>query len=288
MEFNVDLISDLARQRVVIFLGAGVSASAQTADGKPILGWEGFLKWAADRAGGALRDQVAQLIEEKDYLLSCEILQSHFVDDWEDLVSQEFGKTASPSDLHRSILALKQRIILTTNFDKVLESAWSDPSTGSHYPRVYSVIDERIFRALKDHEGSYLMKIHGTVDDPGGIIFSRSQYIRGAFGNAHYSGFLESLLLNYTFLFIGFSMSDPAITSLMELYALRYPKSRPHYIISGSVFSESMIEINKRLRKLSIIQYDPGDHHAALPGVVADLGAQAMGRRRQIFSSFLV
>ncbi|MDH8045799.1 SIR2 family protein, partial [Klebsiella pneumoniae] len=73
---------------------------------------------------------------------------------------------------------------------------------------------------------SYIIKIHGSIDDVSNIVFSRSQYIRLAFGNENYSLFLDSLLLNYTFLFVGFSMDDPAITSLMELYAYRYPRSR--------------------------------------------------------------
>ncbi|WP_227646137.1 SIR2 family protein, partial [Klebsiella pneumoniae] len=88
------------------------------------------------------------------------------------------------------------------------------------------------------------------------MVFSRSQYIRLAFGNENYSLFLDSLLLNYTFLFVGFSMDDPAITSLMELYAYRYPRSRPHYIITSSNIPQNIREIHRRLRKLIVIPYN--------------------------------
>ena len=249
MDFNADLISDLARQRAVLFLGAGVSASAIPADGNRIQGWGDFLKAAANKAKEPTKTQALRLIEDKDYLLACEILQSHLSDDWEDIVIAEFGKAASPSELHRAIIDLDQRLFITTNFDKLLEAAWSErPVDGMRYPRVFSKIDDKIFRALKDHEGRYLVKIHGSVDNPQDIVFSRSQYIRSAFGNTQYSGFLESLLLNYTFLFSGFSMDDPAITSLMELYALRYPNARPHYMMSGDSQPENILEMNKKLR----------------------------------------
>lgn len=288
MDFNADLISDLARQRAVLFLGAGVSASAIPADGNRIQGWGDFLQAAANKASNPTKDQATGLIKDKDYLLACEILQSYFSDEWEDIVTAEFGKAASPSELHHAILGLDQRVLLTTNFDKLLEAAWAEkPINGMHYPRVFSKIDDKIFRVLKDHEGRYLVKIHGSVDDPQDIVFSRSQYIRGAFGNTHYSGFLESLLLNYTFLFIGFSMDDPAITSLMELYALRYPNARPHYMMSGNSHPSNILEMNKKLRKLVVMQYDSKDHHASLPGILREMSDQSVLKRREIVASMM-
>jgi hypothetical protein len=105
-----------------------------------------------------------------------------------------------------------------------------------------------------------------------------------AFGNEKYAGFLENLLLNYTFLFVGFSMDDPAIISLMEMYALRYPSARPHYIFSPSGVPENISQIHKRLRKLAIIQYDPKNDHSELAPLVVELGKQARERQRQIIS----
>lgn len=288
MTFNADLISDLARQRVVLFLGAGVSASAQAIDGNNIKGWGDFLSSAAKNADTPVNEQSQKLIENKDFLLACEVLQQHYGDDWEDLLTREFGKAATPSRLHKSILNLDQRVLLTTNFDKLLETAWAEiPVGGTHYARVHSKIDDKIFRSLRDHEGRYLVKIHGSIDEPDGVVFSRSQYIKNAFGNTMYSSFLESLLLNYTFLFIGFSMDDPAITSLMELYTLKYPKARPHYMFTGNDHPESILDINKRLRKLVVMQYDPKDHHAKLPDIINELGDAAHEKRKEILANMM-
>jgi len=287
--FNPDLLTDLAYRKVVLFLGAGVSASAITAKGKRIAGWAKFLENCTDEVPEPVKGQILKLLTTKDYLLSCELLQVHHGERWVDLVSSEFGQKAEPSPLHHAILSLRQRIILTTNFDKLIENAWSNAGDGgTHFPATISRIDSSIFRILKDHEGEYVIKIHGSVDNPNYLIFSRSEYIRMAFWNENYYNFIESLLLNYTFIFVGFSMDDPAIISLMEMYALKYPNSRPHYIFSPDGMPENIVSIYKRLRKLVVIQYDSADDHAKLPELILDLGRQSHDRYRRLVGNMMM
>lgn len=282
---NADLLDDLAREKAVLFLGAGVSASARTSTGGKIADWNGFLAALCNDLSEPVADQVKALIAAKDYLLAGEILQSTLAEAWESKIIEHFGQKATPSPLHEALIALGQRIILTTNFDKLLEVAFEKmDAKDTHYPTVIAKMEDSVFRALKDHSRKYIIKIHGTVDDPSSRILSRSEYIRLAFGNSYYSGFLENLLLNYTFLFAGFSMDDPAIMSLMEMYSLRYPKARPHYIFAPSPIPQNIIEINKRLRKLIFIVYDPADNHAALPALVNEFAAASDARRREIFA----
>ncbi|EPB2229191.1 SIR2 family protein, partial [Klebsiella quasipneumoniae] len=233
--YNEDLINDLAQRKVVLFLGAGVSSSVNLDADNRFKGWPTFLEDASKDREPSLKKQIKKLLSSKDYLLACELLQADYGESWERKITEEYGRAAQPSSLHRALISLGQRIILTTNFDKLIESAWtSSLADGDRHFKVISKVDNDIFKVLKEHDTSYIIKIHGSIDDVSNIVFSRSQYIRLAFGNENYSLFLDSLLLNYTFLFVGFSMDDPAITSLMELYAYRYPRSRPHYIITSS------------------------------------------------------
>lgn len=272
----------------MLFLGAGVSASAKTVTGKSLAGWGGFLTECAKKTTDPLNSQLFRLLDKKDYLLACELLQQNFGDDWGGLVSAEYGQLANPSALHTAILGLRQRIIITTNFDKLIDTAWANFADGStHQPHVILGVDKEVFRILKDHEGKYLLKIHGTFDNKNSLVFSKSDYIRLAFGNENYSNFLESLLLNYTFIYVGFSMDDPAITSLMEMYTLRYPRSRPHYIFAPEGIEENIIDVHKRLRKLVVIQYDAKDNHAALAPLIEELGKQARSRYRDLLSDMM-
>jgi len=264
---NADLINDLAKQRVVLFLGSGVSASASTNSGRKIKQWEPFLRDCAGLVDDAAAKQLAfKLIDDRDYLMACEVLRRRLDEKWTELLHDEFAQIAAPSALHHALVALDQRIVVTTNFDKLLESAF-DQSGSTHHPRVISRLNAEAFKMLRD-DRRYLVKLHGSIDDPDSFIFTKAEYIERAFESAIYGDFIRTLLATHTFVFVGFSMSDPAISSLVEQYAYRYPGSRPHYVLQAGPLSDDMVETNKRLRKLYAIQYDPKDNHAEL----ADLG----------------
>lgn len=287
--FNSDLLRDLADEKVVLFLGAGVSSSSLI-DGKPAFkGWPDFLKNAAASREAELKEQILQLIAAKDYLLACQLLQDDYEDHWQEMITAEYGKAANPSRLHQALISLQQRLILTTNFDKLIETAWAQSlPPGSRSFKVISNIDEKVFRSLKDYETPYLVKIHGSVDNTSSLVFSRSEYIKLAFGNSRYSAFLDAVLLNYTILFVGFSMDDPAVSSLMEMYALNYPSSRPHYILVPEGGKSNIAEINKKLRKLSMIKYDASDNHSKLPDLIESLAVATQEKRREIVAGKLM
>lgn len=287
--FNADLIDDLARQKVVLFLGAGVSSSAITRSGHRMKGWSEFLSDASGLLDPPLANEIKLYIEKQDFLLACEMLQEAHGERWPDLIVKEYGQFAEPSELHAALISLDQRIVLTTNFDKLLEAAWENKfGQSSHFPIVLNGIPENAFRSFKDYSRKYIIKIHGSTDDADNVVFSRSQYIKSAFANRQYSEFLDNLLLNYTFLFVGFSMDDPAITSLMEGYSFKYRNSRAHYMFSSNKKSENIDRINKKLRKLVSIPYDASDNHKELPDLIRQLAGLMVARRSEIFADMKV
>ena len=264
MEFNADLVEDLAKKRVVLFLGAGVSASSKTRSGKPIRQWEAFLRDTADFIGSAdLKKLIVERIESKDFLIAAELLKGELKHRWSDALRDEFGQVGEASSLHKAIIELRQRIIITTNFDKLLEGAWSSLNMDTHYPQVLTKIDNNIFKIFRDNH-SYIIKLHGTIDDETSMVFTKSEYSEKAFGSWIYDELLRVLLLTHTFLFIGFSMNDPAISLIIEMYAQTFQNMRPHYIFLAAPVHESIVDISRRLRKLYIIPYDPQNNHLEL------------------------
>ena len=237
----------------------------------------------ANQCRPEISKQAFSLISKEDYLLACEILQRELSDVWEQRLREEYSQRIISSELHKAIVTLKQRIIVTTNFDKGLETALDAQDVSeTHYRTVISSVGDTVFKALRAHSETYIIKIHGTIDDIRTIVFSRSEYVKFVFGNPLYNNFIENLMLNYTVLFIGFSMADPAIISLMELYALKFMESRPHYIFAPQPVDRNIEGMFKRLRKLSIIKYDASKDHEQLPLLVNELGVRAKERRREI------
>lgn len=283
--FNQDLIDDLARGRVVLFLGAGVSASAITTSGARISGWVDFLMKAANEAPREIRPTVNKLIKSKDFLLACELLKASMSENWESILMSEFSQNAEPSPLHKSIFDLNQRIMITTNFDKLLEQAHELFRKDSKFSLMtIQEIEEDAFRALKDHDRNYIIKMHGTIDNSNSIIFTKSDYVGKTIWKQQYNSFLENILLNYTVLFIGFSMDDPAISSILEMYAMRYPKARPHYLFTATRRNPEIDKILRRVRKTSAIYYNGENNHEKLPDIISELAKKAKERRKEILA----
>ncbi len=286
MAFNSDLVDDIARRRVAIFVGAGVSASATTASGGRFKQWRTFLEDVAAKIElDSLKAQAQRLIRENDNSLACELIRDALGrDKWEECLKAEFAQAADVSELHRAILALRQRITITTNFDKLFETAWQrcNPDA-SYWPQVISKIDKNVFRVFRDG-ADYIVKLHGTIDQPEELIFAKSEYNRKAFNDWAYRKFIETVLVTYTVVFVGFSMNDPAVSFVIEMYAQRLPDARPHYIFLNGEFPDRYIELMKNIRRLFIIPYSEKNNHGELAGLLIKLADEAASRRREILS----
>lgn len=285
LEFNSDLVDDLAKGRTALFLGSGVSSSAMTKSGKRMKGWDAFLREQISEISKTEDKEIAQdLLNKKDYLLACEITKECLgVEKWEEAVTAEFSQAGTTSELHKAILSLNQRITITTNFDKYLESSITAENSGTHLPTIYNGLRPDIFKVLRD-ENKYLIKLHGTVDNPESLIFAKSDYNDKAYGNWVYRDFIETLLLTHTLVFVGFSMDDPAITHLIEMYANKYNKCRPHYIFTSGPVQEKIKAMSKKFRKLYIIDYSPDNNHEELVKLIESLASQTNTRRKSLLA----
>ncbi|MDR5170584.1 SIR2 family protein [Methylobacillus flagellatus] len=289
MEFNADLIHDLAQRKVVLFLGAGVSASAITNTGVKFKQWKEFLLHGANLTENQEKiELINKLLNNNDYLFASELLKTWHGDEWNQILENEFKQLAQPSNLHHEIINLDQRIILTTNFDSLLEESWDKIFVGAksktHHPKVINVIDENSFKLFRDDK-DYIIKIHGDVSNIPGIVFDTSSYHKNSYGNTYYTELLNSLLLTHTFLFIGFSMADPAIALIIEKYAHRFPASRPHYIFTTSEITNEEKDLWKKLRKLYIIKYSSENNHQELIDGLNNLNKSVIKRKSELIAS---
>lgn len=279
--FNSDLVEDVARRKIVVFVGAGASKWANPAGGGAFKNWIEFLNHANSMLRSKrVRGIISDLIEARDYLLASELLKEKLDLQWTALLAAEFQQAADVSRLHSALVALDPRIVITTNFDKLIENAWTGVAT-TRYPTIITKVDGQAFRIFRS-EDKYIVKLHGSVDSPDGITFDKSSYQRDAFANRYYSDLLNTLLLTHTFVFVGFSMVDPAVSSIVENAAFRFPDTRPHYIFQSGKAVPEIDDLAKRLRKLYVIRYPEADHHVALAKQLESLAAEAARRRIEI------
>lgn len=117
----------------------------------------------------------------------------------------------TPSALHISIAQLPCKVFVTTNFDVLLEHAIAivdkrQPTTCTTYDQLINALegDRRI-----------VIKLHGTIHDVKTLVFAQNEY--DSFPHTH-RGLLGSVKDKFdlsTFLFVGYSFSDPDLLSVL-------------------------------------------------------------------------
>ena len=73
-----DVVSDIARRKCVLFLGAGVSKNAQNKHGERPKDWEEFLRGLCSLvADSSKRVEIESCLSANDFLTACELARKH-------------------------------------------------------------------------------------------------------------------------------------------------------------------------------------------------------------------
>jgi hypothetical protein len=118
-----------------------------------------------------------------------------------------------------------------------------------------------------------VIKMHGTIDEPNKLIFSRKDYAEARSSSKNFYSLLESLIMTHTFLFLGCGIDDPDIKLLLEDYAHKFRFSRSHYFVTRKKTIDQQIkDIVTNTMKLNFIEYSgSGSDHSKLITSLRDL-----------------
>jgi hypothetical protein len=235
--FINDYVKDLRSGNASIFVGAGMSRGAGYVD------WKGLLSEIAESLN---------LDINKEYdLLS--IAQYHVNKNGRARINkkilEEFTEENEETENHRILARLPFRTIWTTNYDNLIED------TCNKYNK--TVDNKHSVKQLflnKPKSDLILYKMHGDIDTPGDAILTKEDY-EGYF-NTH-EPFITALsgeLISKTFLFVGFSFTDPNIDHVLSRLNFKYKtKDREHYCLlkkhNLNDFDDDQAELDYNLRK---------------------------------------
>jgi non-canonical purine NTP pyrophosphatase (RdgB/HAM1 family) len=202
-----ELAKLIAEKKVLLFVGAGISASV----GLPA--WNDLLKSAApeDFDGDVFMSYGDNLLLA-EYI---EIMSDKGTgkDVWNELETQKKGieERLKKSEIYKYIFDLDFPVIYTTNYDHLIEKYYEFKQQDVH--KIVTVDDMDTCRNIHPR----IMKFHGDLDNTDTRVFTQSQY----FDRMDYQSFmdisLQSDLLKYHVLFLGYSLSDVNIKQLMYL-----------------------------------------------------------------------
>ena len=279
IDWPQELVADLGRRRAVIVLGSGISKHSANAAGKRPGDWVEFLTGVAETINP--KRHIQSLIRQKDYLTACEVIKKS--------VGREVFHNALRAEyltpqyidapIHASIFRLDARIVATPNFDKIYETYANHEAKGSivikhHY-------DPDVAEAIRSTD-RMILKIHGTIDSPERMIFTRREYAQARENHRQFYSILEALALTHTFLFLGCGVNDPDIRLLLEDTFFRHPSSRPHIFALPTGLHKSVAEIMQESMNISILTYSPIKNHKQLVDSVDQLGKMVDEYRNEL------
>jgi hypothetical protein len=231
------LVTEIARKRCVLFLGAGVTASATSGAGKRPKEWKEFLRAAVDLVHEPVKkSEINDLIDQNRLLLALQAIRDEAdPGDYHGLLNECFNDlTFVPSDLHKAIFNLDSRLVITTNFDKIYEKYCLTTSTEGF--KVIPYYSGSLGDEIRS-DTSLIIKAHGTIDEITQMIFTKAEYHAAKEKHASFYAILKALLLTNTCIFIGCGMDDPDVLLLLEEVRITANPNRPHYALlkAGSI-----------------------------------------------------
>ncbi len=235
--FINDYVNEIKEGNASLFVGAGISKGA------------GYVDWK-----GLLSDIASALdlnIETEYDLLS--IAQYHVNKNGRTRINkkilEEFTEEAKETENHRIIARLPLQTIWTTNYDNLIED------TCAKYDKI--VDDKHSVKQLfhnKSKRDLVLYKMHGDVDFPDEAILTKEDYEGYYHTHEPFITALGGELITKTFLFIGFSFSDPNIDHVLSRLNFRFKsKTKEHYCLlkkySLSDYKNNQADLDYNLRK---------------------------------------
>lgn len=152
------------------------------------------------------------------------------------LFKEKFPTSVLPSENHKLLAQLPISVYWTTNYDKLIEKALEE---NNKRPCV-KIRDEQLTE-VNSNVDAIVYKLHGDIDSPEDAVITRSDYEEFGYSKRKlFRGILEGDLLSKTFLFLGFSFSDPNFNYVIgKLRVLLEEKNiKKHYCIMKKETSE--------------------------------------------------
>ncbi len=277
------LLDRVASKNFVLVVGAGISRGCTNTVGKSPPSWSELIHDLAKTfTTGMVKKTVLELAGHGRYLDAAELLRGRariqareedFLQRIADVTDggRKPADQYQPSELHETLLELEPDVLVTTNYDRILERATKNGYNLHSYDSTTLSRDVRLGMPV-------LIKIHGSVDSAREIVLTRSDYTRLRRQGAQVLEVLQSLFLTKTALFVGYSFSDPDIHLLLENVLGARGDVQAHYLLTSGSVPLHLREIYQYCYGTAAVTYSSGDY-MEMRRMLELLGQQVAARR---------
>jgi hypothetical protein len=235
-------LSELEENNVAIFAGAGLSSSAG------YVNWKELLR--------PLSNELNLDIDEEQDLVG--VAQFYLNENGRNRISQqlmdEIATAKKPTDNHNILSRLPIKTYWTTNYDKLIEKSLEDAN---------KIVDVKYtnnhLAITKKKRDAIVYKMHGDIDHPDSAVLTKDDYERYSLDMKPYITALSGDLVSKTFLFLGFSFTDPNLDYIMSRVRAYFEgHQRQHYCIfkecDEADFSTSKSYENAKVKQALLIK----------------------------------
>lgn len=240
--FIKNYVNDISENSAAIFAGAGMSRSA------------GYVNWPE-----LLRDIASELgldIDKEHDLIS--VAQYHVNEKGgraglNRKILHEFSEEAETTENHKILSRLPITTFWTTNYDVLIENSLKE---ANKIADVKHEVDQlSVTRPKRD---AVIYKMHGDVSHPTKAVITKEQYENYHKTHEPFITALSGDLISKTFLFIGFSFTDPNLDYVLSRLNFSFKENlRNHYCFvkrhsKSPIEDDGLYKYNLRKQELMI------------------------------------
>ena len=258
--FPKPFLEDIANNRCIPLIGAGFSKNAKIPINETMPNWE------------ELGKMISECIPDFQYTNALDALSAYSFEYSRPNLIEKISDfllvdQIKPGDTHRAFCELPFELVVTTNFDFLLENTYLSINKNCR-----PIIEEDQLSISSSNYSVSLLKFHGDLNHPKRLIITEDDYDRFLGTYPMLSTYLSNLLITKTPFFIGYSLDDTDFRQIWQIIADRLGNLRRQAYTIGIDFSQHEIaRFERRNVKVINLEGSKSDYAIILSEVFKEL-----------------
>lgn len=178
---------------------------------------------------------------------------------YQELLGEQLrGGSGDIPETHAIITQLPFSAIVTTNYDKLLERAYT--RIRGDLPKVVTARDRESLGSLLFSGGFFILKAHGDIDDAASLVLTARDYREIIHANPAFDALFSALLMTKSILFLGYSLGDPDFRLLLDRQLSAFGENIPERYAVMSDVGPVESDVLKRAANIKVLAYTAGEH----------------------------